>query len=297
MTQMLGVAQFAPDKGNIPANLATIAATIAQAAEAGCTLVVFPESAVSGYFLEGGADEHALTEADLATQLTLALQNHTLKAPLTAFVGYYEKGDAQPYNSVACLTVLPGTPHPTVHPNGSYRKLFLPTYGVFDEHRFHAPGNELGLFPLGPITVGVLICEDVWHSILGTLLAVNGADIVLVPSASPARGFSEDKPGNLLRYERMLRALAEEHGCYTAAAMLCGFEGGKGFVGGSFVFDPNGDQIASAPLLEQALITVPLDLETVRESRRHTPLLDDLRAAWPLITHFVTNAEPDSDGP
>ena len=79
--------------------------------------------------------------------------------------------------------------------------------------------------------LAILICEDIWHSILPSLCAAAGAQLILVPSASPGRGFSGNTVSNLDRYERLLTAVSEEHGVYCVNCHLCGFEGGKGFVG------------------------------------------------------------------
>ena len=248
--------------------------------------MAFPESAATGYYLEDAAREHALSAADLADGLAKRLGG--LNRPLDLLVGFYEATEGQPFNSAAYLELGPGG-RGVVH---VYRKFFLPTYGVFDEDRFHQRGLELGVFSGRLGRVGVLICEDVWHSVLGTLLAVNGAQIVLVPSASPIRGMAAERPGNVLRYERMLRAMAEEHGMYTAAAMLTGFEGGKGFSGGCMVFDPFGDKLVEADLGEPALVLAEVDLENVARARSRTPLLGDLRAAWPRIAEMVAASRP-----
>ncbi|MBX3095931.1 MAG: hypothetical protein KF812_03640 [Fimbriimonadaceae bacterium] len=277
----LGVAQFAPKKGDVPANLDRIAALCRQAAREDARLLVMPESAVSGYFLEGAAHLHSLSGPELGSMLTARLGE--LTNPVDLLVGFYEKNEGRPYNSVAYLRLDEGK----AELGGVYRKIFLPTYGVFDEARFHAPGNELGLFETRVGKVGCLICEDVWHSIMGSLLALRGAEVIAVPSASPARGFAHEKPGNLLRYERMLKGLADEHGVYAVASMLCGFEGGKGFTGGSFAYGPDGEMLDQAPLHEEALILVPIHPGAIETERRQTPLLEDLKEIWPLIKDWI----------
>jgi predicted amidohydrolase len=122
---------------------------------------------------------------------------------------------------------------------------------------------------------------------MGTLCAVHGAQMVLVPSASPARGFEAEKPGNLLRYERMLRALCEEHAVYSVNAMLCGFEGGKGFVGGSMIFDPLGQKLVQAPVNEEELIIARVDYDLITIARAKKPLLGDLKSSWSDIRRIV----------
>jgi len=282
----LGMVQFAPMKGQVDANLRRIAELITQASSEGVDLAVFPESAVTGYILEGGAIEHSLTSDQLVESLGKHLES--VQTPIDAVVGYYETGSGQPYNSAAYMA-WSGTDLKLVH---NYRKFFLPTYGVFDEERFHAAGSDLGLVDSRFGKMGILICEDVWHSVLGTLLAVSGAEFVVVPSASPMRGIAADVPGNVQRYERMVKALAEEHGVFAAASMLIGFEGGKGFSGGSMVFDPFGDQLVSAPLGEQSISIATVDLEIGRLARSRTPLTNDLRTRWPEIVAMAQVVKP-----
>ena len=285
MTFQLAVAQFAPSKGRDSENFDQIADLVKQAKSEQADLVVFPESAVSGYFMEGGANEHAYSCDQIATEVGKRFNSST---PIDLMVGFYESSEVRPHNSVVHLEIGPEG----CRAKQAYRKLFLPTYGVFDEARFHSSGSKLGLMETRFGKIGCLICEDVWHSILSTLLALQGAQLIVVPSASPARGFVEDKPGNLLRYERMLRALSEEHGVYSAASMLCGFEGGKGFAGGSFIFSPDGVKVAQAPIHEPALIMSVIDSESVALARRSTPLFEDLREMWPLLTQIVDSTEP-----
>ena len=112
--------------------------------------------------------------------------------------------------------------------------------------------------------------------------------MLLVPSASPARGFQDDKPGNVLRYERMLRGVSEEHGMYSLAAMLTGFEGGKGFSGGSMVFDPFGSMIAQCPVGEDAMVIADIDFEQVELARTRTPLVGDLSSVWADIVDLAS---------
>lgn len=274
--------QFSPEKGDVGANLDKIADNAKSASQQGADLCVFPESATTGYILEGGANENALTPEELFSGLESRLKG--MPRPVDLLVGFYEKSGGQPYNSAAYIQLSPEESR-IVH---VYRKFFLPTYGVFDEERFHTRGRELGVFDTRLGRFGVLICEDVWHSVLSTLLAVAGAQVLLVPSASPARGFNGEKPGNVLRYERMLRSVSEEHGIYSVASMLTGFEGGKGFSGGSMVFDPFGAMVAQCPMGEDAMVLAEVDLDQVELAHTRTPLVGDLKSVWSDISRLVS---------
>lgn len=277
MKWRLALAQTRPAKADLESNLDGIAEAVRQAASEQADLVVFPESAATGYYLEDAVGSHAIRAGELLQGL--AERTTDLQRPVDVLVGFYEESDGQPFNSAAYMEL--GPEPKTVH---VYQKFFLPTYAMFDEERHHRAGTKLGVFDSRLGRMGVLICEDVWHSTLGAMLAMSGAQFVLVPTASPTRGLADERPGNVLRYERMLRALSEEHGVYTAAAMLTGFEGGKGLSGGSVCFDPFGEKVVQADLFEPSLVLAEMDPETILEARRATPLLDDLRTNWPRLT-------------
>jgi predicted amidohydrolase len=282
MAFTVACAQTAPVKANVSENLDHIAELSLQASGEGADLVVFPEGAVTAYFLEGGVLEVSLSGEDLLDELAKRLAGK-LGRPLDIVAGFYERSAGNLYNSAAYVS-FDGDEPKLVH---VYRKFFLPTYGVFDEERFVSRGTELGVFDTRLGRMGLLICEDVWHSIMPTLCALAGAQVVIIPSASPARGFSEAEPENRDRYKRMLRAVGEEHGVYCVNSHLCGFEGGKGFIGGSFVVDPFGKVVAESPIQEEHLLLAPVDLELIEIARAGTPLISDLKGSWPAVRKLV----------
>lgn len=274
MRWTLGCAQLSPTKGNVPANLDAVADAARQASAEGVDVLVFPETVTSGYILEGGVLEHSLRAERLQAELHQRLTG--LQDEIDLVVGFYEEAGGNLYNSAAYL-----------HWNGSslallhvYRKFFLPTYGVFDEERFVARGTELGLVDTRFGRAALLICEDIWHSVLPTLCALGDATLFYVLSASPARGFTGPRPSNVDRYSRLIKAIAEEHGVFCANAMLTGFEGGKGFVGSSLIVDPFGAVLAEGPLGDPALVVTEIDPESIPVARAQTPLQADLRGVW-----------------
>lgn len=284
MPFMAACAQFAPKKAKVAENLDSVADMALQAASEGADLVVFPETATSGYYLEGGVLECALSSEQLEDELARRVSGN-IEKPIDLLVGFYEASGGGLYNSAAYLEFSPQRSK-TVH---VYRKFFLPTYGMFDERRFVSRGHELGVFDTRLGRFAVLICEDVWHSILSTLCAVRGAQAILVPSASPARGFHDEEPENHDRYRRMLRAISEQHGVYTINAHLTGFEGGKGFVGGSMMLDPFGKVIAESPIQEAHLLLGEVDFEIIETARSATPLLHDLQGAWADLARMAAS--------
>jgi N-carbamoylputrescine amidase len=286
MAFKVACAQFAPRKAAVAENLDRISDIVVQAHSEEIDLVVFPETATSGYFLEGGVLESALSNDQLTGELSKRLSGRVEK-PIDAVIGFYQNWEGNLYNSAAYFELSENGPR-LVH---VYRKFFLPTYGVFDEERFVSRGRDIGVFETRLGKVALMICEDVWHSIIPALCAASGAQMAIVPSASPGRGFSGQMVGNLDRYERLLTAVSEEHGIYCVNAQLCGFEGGKGFVGGSVVTDPFGKLVAKSPILDEHLLVSDIDLELVALARAQSPLISDLQAAWSDIRRIVSDLD------
>ena len=281
----LAIAQLRPTKGDYNANLQKIGGVLAQVAklEPPVDLVVFPETVTSGYFVEGGVRDVAVTAGTLLRDLTL--QHEAAQAPpVDVAVGFYEVFQNHFYNS--CLYASLGTASAGIR--HVHRKVFLPTYGVFDEERFVDRGREIRAFDTDWGRAVILVCEDAWHSLSGTIAALQGAQLVIVPSASPARGTGMDEegirlPASVVRWERILRGIADEHGVWVAFASLVGFEGGKGFPGGSVVVSPAGEIVLRGPLFEEAVLTYDVDFEEITRARSESPLLADLEVNLPHL--------------
>jgi len=278
----LALAQIRPRKGDYAGNLATIGAMLTQAAalEDRPSLVCFPETALTGYFLEGGVREHAVTAGQLAADL------HRIYAgpPVDVCVGFYEVWRNRLYNSA--LYVSLGETIPLVR--HVHRKVFLPTYGLFDEARFVEHGHEVRAFDTPWGRAAMLVCEDVWHSMMATIAALDGAQLILVPTAPPARGAwptSHDpaQPASVSRWERLARDTADEHGVYVALANLAGTEGGKQFPGASMLAGPRGELRARGPLWDEALVVTRIDLADVTRARADMPLIADLETMSPHL--------------
>ena len=278
----LALAQFQPKKGDYAANLARIGSLLTQAAtlESRPHLVCFPETALSGYFLEGGVREHAITAGQLAADL------HRIYAgpPVDVCVGFYEVWHNKLYNSALYLSL--GEAAPLVR--HVHRKMFLPTYGMFDEARFVEPGHEIRAFDTPWGRAAVLVCEDVWHSMSGTIAALDGAQLIIVPTAPPARGAWPRQdgvpgPASVSRWERLARDMADEHGLYVALAHLVGSEGGKQFPGSAMVAGPKGDVRVRGPLWEEALVVATIDIADVTRARADMPLIADLETMAPHL--------------
>lgn len=271
----VALVQSKPRKAEVSANAAAVMSVVAEQA-AHADLVVFPEAALSGYFLEGGVAEAAVT----SERLVELLGPPPADAPDLA-LGFYERWRRRLYNSAAYLEPA-GDSWAVRH---VHRKMFLPTYGVFDEARFVEPGTALRPFDTRCGRMGLLICEEMWHSLPATILALGGAELLVVVSASPARDFGPGggRPANLERWERLAPAVAVEHGVFVAVAQLVGSEGGKLFPGGSIAVGPDGAVVARGPLLEEAVTVAALDARALDRARVASPLLSDLEQMLPHL--------------
>jgi NAD+ synthetase len=183
-----------------------------------------------------------------------------------------------------------------------HRKVFLPTYGLFDEERFVDRGFEIRAFDTSWGRAAMLVCEDAWHSLSGTIAALDGAQVIFIPSASPARGLQPrtdeiSGPANLERWERLARDIASEHGVFTGLVHLVGSEGGKTFPGGSVVAGPRGDVKLRAPLWEEAIATVTLDTSELTRARVELPLLTDLQTMLPHLVRTIGKIQVNEEMP
>lgn len=286
-TIQLATVQFAPRKGEYAANLAHLGEIFAQldALTPRPQIVHLPETALTGYFLEGGVRELALTAGQQAADLQRAYRaavsgDRTLEVVL----GFYELWNSTLYNSAMWVRV--GGDAPLVR--HVHRKNFLPTYGLFDEERFVERGQSFRAFDTPWGRCAVLICEDAWHSLTGTLLALDGARAIFICSAAPARGpWPRDDgvpgPSSVARWERLVRDIAEEHGVYVSFSNLAVNEAGKSFPGAALVAGPKGDVRVRGPLWREAILPVPLDQADLTRARTDMPLLADLRVAIPHL--------------
>jgi NAD+ synthetase len=287
----LAIVQFKPRKGDYAGNLAHLGEIFAQLdmLEPRPQVAFLPETAVSGYFLEGGVRDQAVSAGTLARDLDEQYRAAVPSlAPMDVGLGFYEVWNNSIYNSALYVTL--GGEAPVIR--HIHRKVFLPTYGLFDEERFVDRGFEIRAFDTSWGRAAMLVCEDAWHSLSGTIAALDGAQVIFIASASPARGVTprnDDRPGpnTIERWERLARDIASEHGVFVALVQLVGTEGGKSFSGGSLVAGPKGDVKLRAPLWEEAIITATLDTSDLTRARVEMPLLTDLQTMLPHLVRTI----------
>lgn len=280
----VALVQLSPEKGQPERNISLLTDAFSTIAGESLDLLVLPEAALTGYFLEGGVLECARTSAEMAQLLGETWQRVSPR-PIEIVAGFFEIDDGVLYNSSIALSIT----DQHILTRHVHRKLFLPTYGLFDEARFVTRGRHLRCYDGVGGRTAMMICEDMWHALVPTLAALQGARLLIVPSASPGRGFAPGAilPQSLERWQAVLRHTAAEHGCFVLYAGLAGFEGGKGMTGASMAIDPFGELLVQAPLLEPMILRVDLDLTEIALARAALPLIGDLQEIAPDLLSDV----------
>jgi predicted amidohydrolase len=268
-TLRIALGQIAPRLGLFEENIARHRELIAEAREQGAGLVVFPELGLTGYQLQDLAGEVAIRLDDPRLGV-LARETQGLSA-IVSFVE--ESGDHRLF--IAAALIEDGAVR-HVH-----RKLFLPTYGLFDERRFFAAGDVLRAVPsrLG-VGVGIAVCEDFWHLAVPQVLALDGAQILVNVSSSPGRDLAATNEvglGTATSWRTLMRAYAQLTTSFVVFVNRVGVDESISFWGGSEVIAPSGAAVFSAPLYDEGLFLVEVDLADVRRERIALPLLRDER--------------------
>jgi len=275
VTQKIAIAQCAPGLGAFTRNVRMHLDWIAKARTAGASLVVFPELSLTGYYVK-----------DLAGELACPSDGERLRPIADASrdvdvcAGFVERGPdarlhiAQGYWSKGRLVHV-------------HRKVYLPTYGIFDDGRYFGPGERFDIFPSQVGPAGIAICEDLWHVSVPYVYGATGATVVFSPSASPGRGVAEGGDlGTAESCRLMDRFYAQYLTLYVVFANRVGHEDGIAFWGGSEVVAPDGTVVARAPDFAEHLLVAEVDRELVARERDRNPLIRDERADL-VVAHLA----------
>jgi predicted amidohydrolase len=263
-TVRVALAQIAPKLGDLESNLDLHRDAIRLARREKARVVVFPELSLTGYVLRDQVQEVALTRK---SPLFKKLLRTSLDVDL--IVGFAEEAPGHRFHNATAYLAKGKVVY--VH-----RKVYLPTYGMFDEGRDFAAGDLIRAFdtPHGP--AGMLICEDAWHPASAWILVQDGAEILFTLSSGPTRGA---KPGrgitSLPIWHELLRTTAQFQTSFVVYVNRVGYEDGLNFGGGSIALDPFGRTLASLPALTHGVTVAELDGEVLRRARAAYPLLRD----------------------
>jgi NAD+ synthase (glutamine-hydrolysing) len=241
-TLRLALSQINPTVGDLDGNFALIAASIERARALGADLLALPEMAITGYPPEDLLLKPSFIER--AIERTRALL--PLSRGLTVVVGTIER-EIDLYNAAAVL-----------HDGewmGTYRKRYLPNYGVFDENRYFMPATKNPVFARGRSVIGFNICEDIWYpgGPVEEQVIRGGAEVIVNISASPYHA------GKAQARKRMLCTRAADN---LVVVCYCNLVGGQDEIlydGGSLIIDEQGRVLAEGEMFAEDLVVADVD--------------------------------------
>lgn len=260
----VALAQIKPKLGCLDDNMALAEAAIEKGIAAGADLVVFPELALTGYFLK-----------DLVPEVALRLDSpqiaklKKLSERISIAIGFVEvSSDFRFFNSAVYLE------------DGEirhvHRKVYLPTYGLFDEQRYMARGERFRAFDTRFGRIGMLICEDMWHLSAPYILAMDGAMTLICLSSSPGRGVTESEGlGSATAWQKLTTTTAMFLNCRVFYCNRVGYEDGINFWGGSEAIAPSGEMTDRGAILEEDFVLAKVDGGALRRERIFSPMMRD----------------------
>ncbi|GBC80583.1 Glutamine-dependent NAD(+) synthetase [bacterium HR09] len=257
----VALAQIATCPGQLTHNLQAHLWALEQAKKAKAELVIFPELSLSGYLLGHGVLELAmdledprlgpLREASRDTAILVGLPLREASGGIANAAVLFDGGQVV----------------------GVHRKLYLPTYGMFDEGRYFVPGRSVAPLPWPRAHIGVLICEDAWHPTTASILVQRGAELLVMVAGGPSEIGGDDIPQGLKRWHWIVGATAITTVTPTFFANRCGWEEGILFSGGSWAVDGRGRTLGGpAPACDPAVIVAEVDLAAARRHRTLSPI-------------------------
>lgn len=257
------LAQIKPKLGCVADNLALIEEQIQQAISAKADLIVFPELALTGYFLKDLVPEVArrLDSPEISRLVELSRD-------ISIAVGIVEETDDYRFFNSALYLEDGAIKH-------LHRKVYLPTYGLFDEQRYLAHGERFRAFDTRFGRMGMLICEDMWHLSSSYILAMDGATTLICLSSSPGRGVEGDSLGSAAAWQQLTATTAMFLNCRVLYCNRVGYEDGVNFWGGSEYVAPSGESMVRARLFEEDAVAASVAEGALRRERIFSPMLRD----------------------
>lgn len=254
----VNMVQMKPLLGNVKRNLEIMTEYIEKAVSEKADIVVFPELALTGYLVKDMVPNVAIKKNTVPAQLL------ELSKKISIIFGAVEEDeDFRFYNSAFYLE--------DGEVKHIHQKVYLPTYGLFDEFRYFSKGDKFRAFDTKFGRMGILICEDAFHPSSSYILNEDGCQYMFLLANSPTRGGNGDKPSNLVTWENLSRTYSSLYGMFVIFAHRVGYEDGVNFAGESKIFNPFGETIEKFPLFEECSKTIEIDRAEIRRARIHTP--------------------------
>ncbi len=257
----VALAQISCTVGEKAKNLETIEKAVVAAKRNNTDIVIFPELSLTGYVVRDQIYELAETVPGPSTTAIEKIACKTKTYIVFGMPELSEKTQATIFNTA----VLVG-PEGFI---GKYRKMYLPTHSVFEEKRYFRPGYQTAVFDTSLGKIGLIICYDIFFPEVSRLTRLEGAQLIICISASPAvrRTF----------FETLISARAIENTAFIAYVNLVGIEDGLQFWGGSRIAGPQGRVLAKAKYDEEDFVVGEIDYSDMRAVETFVPTLRDLR--------------------
>lgn len=258
MEKILAIAQIDSVLGDINKNISKHISFIKSAIKQNADLIVFPELSLTGYSLKDIVHDIALNE----NEINNLNEFKKLSRQISILVGLVEESNEFKYYNSFYLFEKGKV-------NLIHRKIYLPTYGMFEEGRYFSAGKDLKPFKTKSCDkIGVLICEDSWHPVLSNLLAHQGSKIIFSPTASPIRVSSNQTIENIDKTNQEIqKSIARLNSLFAVFVNRVGVEDGVQFYGASQIISPFGEVIAKAKTFDEDLLVTKIDLNLVKQSR------------------------------
>lgn len=261
----IALAQIAPRLGDLQYNLKLHQNIAAKAKKENVDLLIFPELSLTGYTLKDLTQDAAINpQKDIAFK-----KLRTLSQGMSLVFGFVEEAeDGLIYNSSAFLSQ-----GQTLH---IHRKVFLPTYGMFEEGKFFAQGKNFRTFSTPFGKAGMMICYDFLHYSASYLLFAGGSGLNIITSAAPGRGVTDDQSfATSSMWELMGKTISRFSSAFVFYCNRVGLEDGKVFAGGSFIYNPAGNLFALASYVDEDYLVADIDLEEIKTFRKKWPYKRD----------------------
>ncbi len=253
----VALSQISSYLGDVKRNIEKHREIIKNAISKKADLVIFPELSLTGYLLQDLVQEVAINRENDA----ILDEIKSLSRDISIIAGYVEEKEKGLYYNSASFFHKGEILH-------THRKIYLPTFGIFEEKKFFSEGKELKAFETPFGRTGILICRDFMHISTSYLYYLQNVDFIIIISASPARGATEANHFYISEnWELMGKFVSRFFSTFTIYVNKVGFEDGLGFVGGSFVYDPYGNLIYLAPYLDESYEIVEINPDEVGRAR------------------------------
>lgn len=252
------LAQIKPTLGNVKINLELMIKKIDAAVEDGADIVVFPELSLTGYLIKDMVPAVAIKKSTVPKELI------ELSKKIGILFGAVEEDENFNFYNAAFYLEDGEVKH--IH-----RKVYLPTYGMFDEFRYFSRGDKFRSFDSKFGRFGIIICEDAFHPSSAYILNQDGAQYLFMLTNSPTRGGQGEIPSNLMTWDNISKTYSSLYGMFVVFAHRVGYEDGVNFAGISKIYNPFGEVVGELPIFEDSAKTIELNSDDLRRAKIYTP--------------------------